>query len=1212
MAYGMAYGEDDTEGDNDAIVATVAGRGNNEYYAIPRKQELIVDSKTKYKVEEDPKKNSSAEEVRRALENADSSFQVNSSVPLLGVSWKVQREYCLVANAWARDLADFLNGTDGGRHPGPVVNDPLFDPNEKLTKLRKVDGRDYSVVSVPVWEVLMEHFGGGPEVKRFCEDKHGTKSMDGGVDIRAVCSKDASQVRRVNFPNKTTVQEMKKYLAELFEVEVEKTRLYDYFQDKPYARLDGKGSNAQPISKKNLIEDQLVLLECELEEGDYLIKRIPQTGGGSTYYNMNSNEDSIKGSAPEVLGAVGLQNIGNTCYMNSTMQCLSNIPQLRKFFVSDEYKAEINKDNPLSYDGKLAEAYGGIMQMLWSGEGDVVEPRGFKSVISDIKPEFAGYEQHDSQELLSYILDGLHEELNRIQNKPPTEKPVGNGRPDKDVAEESLNVYRLRNDSKISDLFTGLFKSTVTCPNPACNNVSVTFDPYMILQLPLQAEEELYHKLHIIYVNPGPNYSKSKPPVQKFNVVAPKHGPVFLLRRIIASHMNVAPNSVVLTQVSYSKITRKFTDDADLASISASNAIVAYQVENADKFLDSLSAPDLDWRRRLKFAPDRYDEHIEQAEEASSDGYASPEELQSLDDDLASKKSGKSGSESNQETGFEDFKDEDIGFPNCPWVVGDVWKGKYQFDDTEQLLRIEVLEVTKIDDNNFQVTSMFDTREDTFENIAKYKSHSAFRVQGTYTIKEKPAAFSTKKAAAKPKKKKSTMFGLRSKKADSLKAPEEKFENVEAKFVGGSITFKPVSQRHQIFKGEARSAYARGPYSRYGGFGDDSQEEAREPIITIGSVDTLHKFMWGKINNMLDFKKGEFFAERLESRAWETVVESEMGGSKGKKTAKQKTDVGPMTQIPEVKPQDERIAVMIAHRRKSPYATSSRFSTSMFMVPHVALLHQRTTEGQLYEYIGNQMKGWMDACGDSTPVEEVMDKVRIVRSTSKFETPSYALKSLERLCVGEEIEKDCDDNMMADPTSFFLYLLIDWDEEKCPFERAISNENLLVPNTSEVMNINSAVELFSREEKLSPMNAWYCPKCKDFQEALKKLEIWSLPPVLVVQFKRFSQREGRNRADKLETQVDFPVKDLDLGEYVLSDNPLDRSMYDLVGVSSHVGALGLGHYTAVARNAENGSWYSYNDSRVSKLTDKEAEDIADPSAYVVFYLRKDLTPDSFK
>ena len=72
------------------------------------------------------------------------------------------------------------------------------------------------------------------------------------------------------------------------------------------------------------------------------------------------------------------------------------------------------------YGGRVAEGFADLMAVMYGGGGDRVAPRAFKRLIGDLAPQFQGYSQHDSQELLNFLLDGLHEDLNRV--KVPKEK----------------------------------------------------------------------------------------------------------------------------------------------------------------------------------------------------------------------------------------------------------------------------------------------------------------------------------------------------------------------------------------------------------------------------------------------------------------------------------------------------------------------------------------------------------------------------------------------------------------------------------------------------------------------------------------------------------------------------------------------------------------------------------------------------------------------
>jgi len=144
------------------------------------------------------------------------------------------------------------------------------------------------------------------------------------------------------------------------------------------------------------------------------------------------------------------------------------------------------------------------------------------------------------------------------------------------------------------------------------------------------------------------------------------------------------------------------------------------------------------------------------------------------------------------------------------------------------------------------------------------------------------------------------------------------------------------------------------------------------------------------------------------------------------------------------------------------------------------------------------------------------------------------------------------------------------------------------------------LKYFTLNEKLSESDKWFCPNCEDHIAAYKKLDIWKIPKVLIIHIKRFVWYNRYNNS-KLNNTVQFPFEGLDISEFVINPNEKDKK-YKLVGVSTHSGGLGGGHYTAYGLNETENNWYYFNDSSVSKVND--LENIMS-NAYVLCYVQED-------
>ena len=182
----------------------------------------------------------------------------------------------------------------------------------------------------------------------------------------------------------------------------------------------------------------------------------------------------IRGQHPFILptspvghkfGISGLRNLGNTCFMNSILQCLSATYPFSRYFMDGSYRKHISRNNPLSSHGRVAESYSSVIRNLWLAEESVVVPSDFKNIMGSINPTFGGNEQQDSQEFLSLLLDQLHEDLNVARRPFP---PNGPELDSEDYSPSAFMMmewkkYQARNWSIIVDMFQGVLQSVLQC-----------------------------------------------------------------------------------------------------------------------------------------------------------------------------------------------------------------------------------------------------------------------------------------------------------------------------------------------------------------------------------------------------------------------------------------------------------------------------------------------------------------------------------------------------------------------------------------------------------------------------------------------------------------------------------------------------------------------------------------------------------------------------
>uniref|UniRef100_A0A6C0IXB0 USP domain-containing protein n=1 Tax=viral metagenome TaxID=1070528 RepID=A0A6C0IXB0_9ZZZZ len=186
-------------------------------------------------------------------------------------------------------------------------------------------------------------------------------------------------------------------------------------------------------------------------------------------------------------GLCGITNLGNTCFMNSIIQCINANRDLSEFFVN--YTIDIN-----NLETKLVKEWMILSKSLYS-KNAVVTPESFHQTIQmlSIKKNndtFSGYNQNDSQEFLQFFLENLHTGLSKEVNMNVNGTALNEL--DK-MAIKALNNWKLyfKNDySKIIDIYYGQFYSKISCLDDK-EFKTESYDPFSNISLEIPDKEDV-------------------------------------------------------------------------------------------------------------------------------------------------------------------------------------------------------------------------------------------------------------------------------------------------------------------------------------------------------------------------------------------------------------------------------------------------------------------------------------------------------------------------------------------------------------------------------------------------------------------------------------------------------------------------------------------------------------------------------------------------
>lgn len=728
----------------------------------------------------------------------------------------------------------------------------------------------------------------------------------------------------------------------------------------------------------------------------------------------------------------------------------------------------MNPGNPLSHDGEVAKAYADLLHQMFDKKNPSFYPRYFKSVIGRYGPLFSGYGQQDSQEFVMFLLDGLQEDLNRILKKPYIEKPdstdemVDNFDALKKFSDENWNIYKARNDSVITDLFAGMYKSTVHCPD--CGKVSIIFDPFHNLTLQIPVESLWSQKVAF--------FPLSGPPVV-IDVEIDKTASVKSLKEYVGKKVGVDDvHRLMMAEIYKSKFYKTFENAVSLdeSGITAQDHIAFYELEDIPTNYDA--------DRRISHYRHHFSSRVDDDD----------------DDDL-----------------FKGPKGDKMLIPVYHRLVqsrspitavpGFILCERQEAHNYEAILRKVLRQVNNITDKNLFADDDASSNDDSSELVDVNMSDGNVTAESVQSedglvdvsMRDRTPSRSEQDQSQKPK--------------SSTKQQKDNKKLPRALKSGGFIPpdLQNIFEMKYYRSGESLSTTF-------------SDERKRLPLLSTRSKPVKR--------NELDISNG---AGSDSSDNDEFSSRSVFNGV-----------------------DRQRDAASVRGNNDDDDDDNDGDGDG---------------DGD-HSMLGHNGEATDDSDSSGSDIDPITEEPKPQNETKQKPVGQPLIRPDETLII--------DWNEEAYEATFGSHnSLASWEHMEDIHDPELQRRRLIRQKKARNgVALSDCLDEFHREEVLSENDAWYCPRCKEHRRATKKFELWKLPDILVMHFKRF--RSSRAFRDKIDCLIDFPLE-LDMSDRVVCPPEDGKSMeYELFAVDNHYGGLGGGHYTAFARNFTDGCWYEYN------------------------------------
>jgi len=408
----------------------------------------------------------------------------------------VVEPFFVISNLWFRNWKRYV-GYRGLKpvpvSPGPIKNETLLMEDGTMKK-NLTYGQDFEVVHQIIWDLFSHWYGGGPVIP--IEVGYDPARKKNVPVIRKtnfqVCVEDSCVT--VSFSKYKKVRELLILACSKFGLDPDKHVLRDFWNRKLGQFLD----NNKIICEYSIADGQEIIIVS----GDHPFQSSTENENEQNTNSLCKKSSSLIGiselssptPAPEP-GLSGLQNMGNSCYMTSSLQCLFHTPPLVNFFIQDDWVSKINKDSC----GVVTSNFYLLLKAFWTGQASFLNPHDFKTSMARLAPQFEGFHMHDAQEFLIVLLKLMHDDLNQNHGVSISEDPNAIFNPEK-----AIEQMKMKDNSIIIDWFFGLMRNQMYCTH--CHETTVLYEPYITIPIPIPARGSV--EIQFTFIPADPNEPK--------------------------------------------------------------------------------------------------------------------------------------------------------------------------------------------------------------------------------------------------------------------------------------------------------------------------------------------------------------------------------------------------------------------------------------------------------------------------------------------------------------------------------------------------------------------------------------------------------------------------------------------------------------------------------------------------------------------------------